>query len=815
MNTTIAFCVVLAGVIFTARAEAADRSPDGVWQWADAPAEAVLRGEPWVRPDFYRGVTFDAQAFADLMAAAPMEFTIEARERPVRIDLPMPDGTFQEFDVWESPVMEPGLAAQLPGVKTWAGQGVDDPTATVRMDLTPQGFHSQVLSVEGSFYIDPFTRGDTTYLAVYDSRDHVPVGRADWRCLTDGVPAAIGRARPADLNRSGTFLQNYRLCVAATGEYTAFHGGTVALAQAAIVTVVNRVTGVFEREVAVRFTLIANNTSVVYINAATDPYSDGVPFDMTGQNQANLTTLIGTANYDVGHVFGGLNGGGYAFFGACDASFKARGATSVSSPSGSDFHTYLICHELGHQFGTLHAFNGLNGGCGPNHTPADAYEPGSGNTIMSYAGICGIDNLQSAWDGYYNHESFNDMLAYSTGAGGCPTNVTNGNTVPTVNAGGDFTIPRQTPFILTGSGSDINGDLVSYCWEQRDLGPQQGAVGGVIADLGSGPIIRSFSPVLSPARIIPRLSNLLNNTFVIGEALPNTNRTLNFRLTARDNRAGGGGVNTDDMTVTCTTAAGPFRVTFPNGGGTHQGTVTVTWNVASTNLAPVSCANVKIELSLDGGNTWPTTLLASTPNDGSQSVTIPGFGSSTARLRVMGVGNIFFDISDSNFTLAPPPSPGPFNLMAPADGAANTPLSPVLMWSAAERAQSYTVTIDTEASFALPVTFQVGTGFTSYVVPSKRLAEGTTYFWRVVATNTSGSTTGTPGAASFTTVAPALCDGDADGDGDRDFADITEVLTYFNVNYAPALDGLGDATHDGIVNFADITSVLTFFGIPC
>ena len=217
----------------------------------------------------------------------------------------------------------------------------------------------------------------------------------------------------------------------------------------------------------------------------------------------------------------------------------------------------------------------------------------------------------------------------------------------------DYTIPKQTPFQLTATGSDPDGDAITYCWEERDLGAAQSASGGIIADNGTSPFIRPWTPTTSPSRIVPRLSNLLANTFAFGEQLPNTNRTVHFRCTARDNRAGNGGVNFDDMNITVTTAAGPFQVTSPNTAVSWSGVQTVTWDVASTTAAPVSCANVRILLSTDGGNTWPTELLASTPNDGSEAVALPNITTTTARIRVEAVGNIFFDISNVNFSVTP------------------------------------------------------------------------------------------------------------------------------------------------------------------
>lgn len=823
MRQSLAFTIVVAGSVIGSVAQA-QTSGDGMWRFASAD-DAAMRAPAWVRPQFYEGAVLDLEVFRGVMADAPMEFTREAWERPTILELPAPDGAFQRFEVWESPVMHPDLAAKLPGVKTYAGQGIDDPTATLRFDITQHGFHAQVLSADRSWYIDPFSQGDTSFYASYfksDLRDRTLDG---FECaVTRGQEPMLQRRDQALAMRSGTFLQTYRTAVGATGEYTDFHSPSVPPAaadgQAAIVTAINRVTGVYEREMAIRLQLVANNLNVVFTNSATDPYTNNNGGAMLSQNQTTLDNVafIGSANYDLGHVFS-TGGGGIAALGVvCRAGLKAQGVTGLGFPTGDAFYIDYVAHEMGHQFGAAHSYNGTASSCSGQRSATAAYEPGSGSTIMSYAGICGADNLQANSDDYFVHISFDQILAYSTGAnGGCPTNVANGNTVPSVDAGPNFTIPRQTPFILTpASASDPNGDTITYCWEQRDLGAAQSSSGGAFADNGSSPIIRSFDPTTSPSRIIPRLSNLLANTFVIGEALPNTNRTLNFRLTVRDNRAGGGGVNTDDMQVAVTTSAGPFAVTAPNAGGTFPaGPLNVTWNVASTNLAPVNTANVAIELSTDGGNTWPTVLAASTANDGSEMVTLPSVSTNLARIRVRAVGNIYFDISNVNFTITAAPPPGAFTLTTPSSGSTGVSLTPTLGWTMSSGASSYTVTLDSDPLLTPPAIFSTTIAGTSVMVPGGLLVEGQSYFWRVVANGT-GSTNGTPNPATFTTVTPPpFCQGDANGDMMRDFGDITTVLSNFGNMYTPGSAGPGDANNDGMVNFVDISTVLSTWGVPC
>ncbi len=631
-------------------------SADGVWVLMDqAPAE-LQGGEPWIRPPVAKFATLNPAPLEQLLAAAPMEFTRRARENPLRLVLPMPDGTFARFDVVESPMMAPELAAQFPEIKTYAGQGVDDPHATVRFDWTPQGFHAQVLSPNGAAYIDPYTRGNAALYSVYFKRDY-PRHSDGWKCHTGefpGLSAYPGPVNPLGGPDVGETLRTYRLANAATGEYTTFHGGTVGAGQAAIVTAINRVTGVYQVDFSIRMQLVANNQNIVYTNSSTDPYTNSNGSIMLSQNQSTVDSVIGSANYDIGHVFSTGGGGIAGLSVVCRAGLKAQGVTGLPQPIGDPFYIDYVAHEMGHQFGGNHSFN--SAACASARVGSAAYEPGSGSTIMAYAGICGPDNLQSFSDAYFLFHSFAEIRAYAAaGLGNCGQQTATGNNDPTVNAGVDRVIPRGTAFQLTAQATDPNGDPLTYCWEQRNLGPAQGASGGQFPDNGSSPIFRSFSPSTSPTRVFPRLQNILSNTTVIGETYPQTNRTLQLRCTARDNRATGGGVGSDDVAVTVTTTAGPFQVTSPNTNVLWSGVQTVTWAVANTNAAPVNCQLVNILLSTDGGLSYPTVLSTGTPNDGSEQVTLPSINTQTARIRVEAADNIFFDLSNTNFRIQVPP----------------------------------------------------------------------------------------------------------------------------------------------------------------
>ncbi|GAB2775622.1 zinc-dependent metalloprotease family protein [Hymenobacter latericoloratus] len=554
--------------------------------------------------------------------------------------------------------MAPELAARFPDIQTYAAQGIDDPTATARLDVSPSGFHALILAADKTVYIDPAEQGTDTHL-VFDrramNRAAFPFVCATASAAEDVAPVSLRQAARAAVP-NGTTLRTYRLALACTGEYAAFHGGTKAGALAAMVTSLSRVNGIYEKELAVRMLLVENTDRLIFLDAAKDPYSNDNGEAMLEENQQAADSLIGPANYDIGHVFS-TGGGGIALKASVCQPEKAMGVTGSTAPRNDAFDVDYVAHEMGHQFGADHTFNSTTEFCSDNRVSASAFEPGSGSTIMAYAGICGADNLQPNSDAYFHSRSFDQIVAHITGRGNCSVNTPSGNNPPQVDAGANYAIPIRTPFVLTGSATDGNGDALTYAWEQYNLGPE----GSPNAPAADAPIFRSFRPTASPSRTFPRLTDILSNTQTIGELLPTYGRRLIFRLVARDNRSVGGGVNYDSMHVVVVPTAGPFVVRAPNtatawlAGAQQQ----VIWDVANTTQAPINATTVNILLSTDGGQTYPTVLLANTPNDGFENVAIPaGTTASTAvRVRVQASTGIFFDISDQNLTLAAPTGP--------------------------------------------------------------------------------------------------------------------------------------------------------------
>ncbi|HRB24795.1 MAG TPA: M12 family metallo-peptidase, partial [Bacteroidia bacterium] len=614
-----------------------------------------VSGERLTVPSSYRALNLDLNLLQQYLNTAKAEPSQTANlKNGLMLEIPMPDGSFERFSIFQYNVMHPDLAAKFPQIKTYTGQGIDDVTATIKLDVTQFGFHAMIRSSKGDVYIDPYNQNTVNYYMSYERKNLIR--QNSFECsLADKTAMEIQNANGNTVQRTnGTQLRTYRLALSCTGEYAAFYGGTVSGAMAGMATTMNRVNGVYESELSIRMVMVANNNLIVYTNSSTDPFTNNNGSTMLGQNQTTCDNIIGSSNYDIGHVFS-TGGGGVAYLGCvCSSSNKAKGVTGSGSPSGDGFDIDYVAHEMGHQFGGDHTFNSTTGSCSGNRSSTAAYEPGSGITIQAYAGICGSDNLAPHSIAYFHGYSLDQMITFSNTGGGnsCPVTTSTGNTAPVVtNMGYNCTIPISTPFVLTGAATDANGDALTYSWEERDLGP----AGAWNVQSTTAPMFRPFPPTTSPSRTFPQMSDVVNNTTTVGELLSNQARTLKFRLTARDSRTGGGGIMHPDsnVIVTVVNAGGAFAVTAPNTAVTWAGnsTQTVTWNVSGTTGSGINTANVKISLSTDGGYTYPTVLLASTPNDGSQTITVPNISTTTARMKVEAVGNIFFDISNTNFTI--------------------------------------------------------------------------------------------------------------------------------------------------------------------
>jgi hypothetical protein len=568
------------------------------------------------------------------------------------IELPNPDGSFDTYRVFKNTTMHPVLAAAYPEIRAYDVIGVSDRSKKGKIDITPQGFHAMIFDrSNGTFFIDPLAQGNTTNYMVYYKRDFVT--SKIMSCFHDDEAQSaaadiIENENEIAISYASCALRTYRLAVAATGEYTTFHGGTVALALAAQVTSMNRVNGVYEKEIAITMTIIANNNLIVYTNASNDPYTNGTPGTMITQNQNNINSVIGSANYDIGHVFG-TNSGGLAGLGVvCSNNNKARGVTGSAAPVGDPFDIDYVAHEIGHQFGGNHT---QNNGC--NSVNSARYEPGSASTIMGYAGIC-APNVQNNSDDYFHTRSLQEMGNFISGSGHtCPVITTSGNTAPSISGtNGSVSLPISTPFALTATATDPDaGNTLYYRWEQYN---NQASTQPPVSTSTGGPNFRSFVSTTNPTRYFPSLQAIANNGPFTWEVVPSVARTMNFRVTVHDDHLVGGCSDYVSTSVTFDATAGPFVLTYPSATGiiwTANTAETVTWNVANTNNANVDCQNVDIYLSTDGGMSYPIILATNVPNNGSASVTVPNLPNTTSRVMVMADNGTFFDISDNNFTI--------------------------------------------------------------------------------------------------------------------------------------------------------------------
>ena len=683
---TSALALVLLGLAVGARAQQA-----ASYFRADAAARSAVAAAPLAAALIRsQALTLDEAALRAALATAPPEGRAAA---PLELALPRPDGSVARFAVRETSVMAPELARKFPGIKTYVGVGLDDRSATLRLDLTPQGCHVQVLAAAGhTYYIDPVSRTNTGHYLGFFRQDMN-------RAAAGSVPACDFAPTAAELKEtrlrlaaaaaagkvlaSGSQLRTYRLALSNTPEYAVTKGNTVASVLAAEVTTVNRVVGVYEKELAVRLVLVANNDQLVFLSGLgpqpLPAFSNSNGGALLGQNQANVDRIIGPANYDIGHVVS-TGGGGVAGLGVvCSSGRKAQGVTGLPNPVGDAFDIDYVAHEMGHQFAGNHPFNGNAGSCaGRNRNPSTAFEPGSGSTIMAYAGICTASNdLQAHSDPIFHTGNFEEMRAFITSTA-CGTDSPTGNTAPVVTApAGGKTLPIGTPFKLMATAIDAENDPLTYLWEEMDLGPQKAPNDAQVAGQNV-PLFRSFVPQPDGTRYFPRLTDLVNTTTVIGERLPTVTRTLKFRCTARDQHSGPAGVIggvdfSAFVNLNVTSTAGPFVVSAPNtalrwtGGSTQA----VAWDVAGTDAAPVGCATVNLRLSLDGGLSYPVLLAAGVPNTGTASVTVPNVTTAQARVLVEAADNYFFDISDVNFAIAPGPG-ATISSFTPASGPVGT-----------------------------------------------------------------------------------------------------------------------------------------------
>lgn len=606
-----------------------------------------------------------------------------------RLHLPQPHGGFRQFEFQISGTMSPGLARKFPNIRAFSGRSLGKEASLAQMEVVPTGVSVQVLEPGRRWMIDAANNLDDARVMSYYARD----ARRNQRSFQCGVTehndrhqtlaqrystttdALLPRSNKQARSR-GSELRTYRLAVATTGEYTANHGATVDGGMAAVVKVINRVNGIFNSEISVGFELVDNNDEIIFADPDTDPFEGNDDTEiLIEESQAVIDEIIQTPNYDLGHTFS-TSPGGLASTGPCDDTYKANGVSG--GISGDAFAVDYVAHEIGHQFSMSHTFNSSYVDCVEQRVGSTAVEPGSGTTIMSYSGICSSDNVpqshlqDNSADPMFHSISFEQAASYVEGFGAtCGSVVDTGNSHPTVDAGTSYRVPANTPLVLEGTGSDPDGDAITYSWEQRDTGS---AAALSAPDDGAIPLFRTKAPVDSKRRYLPQLETVLSGAFNDSEKLPRKARNMTFALTARDS-LGGRNSDTTEISVTAKPLVGrSFSLAEPDLGGSLGRVGTVRWHVGGTNVAPILTDEVEFYLSTDGGQSFQAQPFATAPNNGYARVEFPsGIRTDSARLMLKGRNNIFFDVSGTNFALdsnaaATPEVPAPKNISSASEG---------------------------------------------------------------------------------------------------------------------------------------------------
>jgi hypothetical protein len=615
--------------------------------------------------------------------------TLRSDKQSIVMTLPLPNGELVNFNLTPVSVMANELAIKYPNIRTFIGTALNNPNNTGRFDITPNGFHGMFYYNGKRVFIEP----EITYIQAQEKLQPLKFKKVlneidnEYKSyfsqnsrLSNELPNKLTNKlthkfhQPKKIAQQFTILadsqvnsaqkfakvspvestiKTYRIAISAAAEYTEFNGGSVDSAMAEIITLVNRLNQVYQHDLAIKLELVGNNDLLVFTDSNSDPFNNDS--EDGGINTDIIDGIIGSENYDIGHVLN-TEGGGLAVLGAaCDSTYKGDGVTGDPNPNNEAFYIDYVAHEVGHQFGADHTFNGTAGACSGNRVQGSAYEVGSGSTIMSYAGICGNQSLQSHSDAFFHARSIDQISTYLQNGTGSTCGVTTGQTNNTavVDAGLDYTIPARTPFKLSGGAEDSDSDNLIYSWQQFDLGDKSASLAEQIDD-GSRPLFRAFLPSSDANRYFPKLSDVLNNTSSIGESLPTKNRELNFRLMVFDND---GGASFDEVTLNVVDTEQAFSLTSPMFDDVWtESRNNLSWQVAETNVLPINCAMVDVLLSKDDGQSFDITLGSGIENNGNNEVSIDSFcaneiNTSQARIKLICSNNIFYAINNGSFSI--------------------------------------------------------------------------------------------------------------------------------------------------------------------
>ncbi|PHQ57622.1 MAG: hypothetical protein COC16_00430 [Lutibacter sp.] len=581
------------------------------------------------------------------------------------LSFPNEKGKLENYQVFEASIMEEGLQRKYPNIRSFIGKGIDDPNSVVRFSRSSFGLHAMLVKESrNTIYIDTYSMNKESYI-VYTKKSLT--GVSQFECLVDEIetPIKLNQSTISSKNNNADdgILRTFRLAIATTGEYSQFHINRAGIGaeetdevkKEAVLSAINatmtRVNGIFERDVALTMVLVANNTDIIFLDENSDGLTNDDANNLIEESQVVIDGAIGHSNYDIGHTFS-TGGGGLAQLNSPCTTSKARGITGSGNPIGDPYDIDFVAHEMGHQFGANHTFNTDAGGCGGNQNGGTAVEPGSGSTIMAYAGLCVPQNVQNISDTYFHLISIREMWAnISEGNSVCSDQTSTGNTAPVLDALASYTIPVSTPFVLDANASDIDGDVLTYTWEQLDTEITEHPL---VSTATGGPAFRSLSPSSSSMRYFPEQNTVIaGNLSSTWEVLPSVGRSMTFGVTVRDNNLRVGQTASEETTISFEASSGPFKISSqitsdPWYVGTSQA---ITWDVANTNAAPVSCLFVNILLSTDDGLSYPIMLASNVQNDGFYEIVVPNNITNIGRIKVESVGNVFYTINDANIDI--------------------------------------------------------------------------------------------------------------------------------------------------------------------